>query len=215
MQRRFLFPAVVALVLGASAAVAGDAPGRHGATFALFAGSTPALDFLLQSKDVAGPRVRFDLPLGQSGRWLLAPGAAYGVGRWKNTETFRPPGQPGTTSDHAIDASVLDVSLDLLRTARAGDDVMFFAGPGLFYSSLDITVKQTGMEDEDTGPYRTFGAGVTLGCTIALSPTLELAADVAERAGRSSFKRSQGNYDDEYTGITTSRQASLGLRTRF
>jgi hypothetical protein len=202
------------LVAFAANAFAGDGKEtRVSTTISLWGGNTPALDFLVPMKDVVGARCQLHVPLGQGHHWTVSPGFGYGYGNWKDDQTNPPPNISPRT--YQTTASYWDAMLDFLYYHGCCDDEDLYCGPGLFYSSLTLKEKDTGMRDVTYDPYRTFGVQITVGGGIPVGAKLELTGSITERAGITSFDRKMTFSEDKYSAITYSTQFSAGLRVRF
>jgi hypothetical protein len=166
------------------------------------------LTFVSPTRDIVGARYQLHVPMGQGRHWTLSPGFGYSA-----PSAFT----PALPSTYQTTASCWDAMLDFLYHGGCCDDYDFYCGPGVFYSSLTLEDKSTGMADATSDPYRTFGVQLSVGGGIPIGQKLELTGCMVQRAGLSSFDRTNGflGNDDKFPGITCSAQFGGGLRVRF
>jgi hypothetical protein len=184
--------------------------GRVSGTISLWAGNTPVLNFFQGTKEVAGARTQLHVPLGQSHRWSVSPALGYAYGSWKDEQV-----NPPSSQTFQVTASLWDATLDFLHSSGPPGEQRFCLGPGLFYSSMTLKEKQTGMADVTFKPHRTVGAQLTAGGSIPAGSRLELTGSITERAGATWFDDKGLFNEDKYSAITYSTQFGIGLRVRF
>ncbi len=187
---------------------------RVSGTITFWGGDTPAPDFFEPLRNLIGGRLQVRLPLSRSHHWTASPAFGYGYGRWKVDQTAPPPDVSPRTDQ--LTASYWDTMLDFLYSSGCCDEMAFSLGPGLFYSSMKLAEKQTGMSDATSNPYRTIGAQFTLAGGIPMGRKLALVGSLTERAGWSSFDRKESlSFESKYSAVTHSMQFGCGLHVRF
>ena len=212
MIRNAMMGALGLMMVLAPGAFAGDgSEGRVSGTISLWAGSTPVLNFFQSTKEVAGARYQLHVPLGQSHRWSVSPAFGYGYGSWKDEQAI----PPSASQTYQVAATLWDATLDFLHSSGPPGEQRFCLGPGLFYSSMTLKEKQTGMPDQTFKPHRTVGAQLTAGGSIPAGSRLELTGSVTERAGATWFDDKGSFSEDKYSATTYSTQFGIGLRVRF